>query len=76
VIEFSLPEPGRVHLRIYGARGEWMRTLLDGELPAGPHARMWDALDANGRAALPGVYFIRLEYQGAELTGRLVILGR
>jgi len=55
IIRFNLPQAERVHLAIYNLRGELVRTLVDGNLPAGAHAFTFEA---SGLAT--GVYFYRM----------------
>ena len=73
-LPFTLANAGVVRLRIYGLRGERVRTLVDGERPAGPHAVTWDGRDDHGRAVNAGVYFYRLEGFGQARLRRLVWL--
>ena len=55
-LQFSLEEPGMVQLRIYDAAGHLVRTLVDGEEPAGYHAVRWDGRSDSGSAVPSGVY--------------------
>ncbi|MEK7329823.1 MAG: FlgD immunoglobulin-like domain containing protein, partial [Candidatus Eisenbacteria bacterium] len=73
-IDFSLPQSGPVSLRIYGLRGERVRTLVDGDRPAGPNTVTWDGRDDHGRAVGAGAYFYRLEGFGQSRVRRLVWL--
>ena len=55
-IEFSLPRPGYVNLRVFNLLGEEVATLVDQQLPAGRYKTRWDA------SGYPnGLYFCRLE---------------
>ena len=47
-----------------------MATLVDGELPAGRHERVWEG---SGRAAA-GLYFLRFEAPGFRTERRLTLL--
>ncbi len=46
---------------IYNIRGQKVRTLINGQLKAGPMNLWWDGKDANGRQMPSGVYFCRLQ---------------
>jgi len=72
-IRFHLPRPGRAELRILDVRGRVVRTLKDGECPAGTNALVWDARNDGGRPVAPGVYFARLRAGALVRTGRLVL---
>ena len=59
-ISFELPRDGRARLQVYDARGGLVRTLIDGQRPAGPQSVVWDGRDGAGRAMASGVYLYRL----------------
>jgi hypothetical protein len=73
-IRFSLGEPGRVELVIYDLRGQKVRTLVDGEMPAGPHAVDWAGTDERGRGVSSGMYLLRMTAGGLQLTQKLHLL--
>ncbi len=73
-IDFSLPYAGPARLRIYGLRGELVRTLADGMRPAGPNSVTWDGRDERGGRAGAGAYFCRLEGFGKVRVQRLIWL--
>lgn len=73
-IPFTLAKAGPVRLGIYGLRGERVRTLVDGDRPAGLNAVNWDGRDDHGRAVGAGAYFCRLEGFGQARLRPLVWL--
>jgi hypothetical protein len=68
-IEFTLPHPGFVTLRIYNLLGEEVATLAAEHLNAGTHIRQWDA---SGFAS--GFYYARIQSQGLSDTKKLLYL--
>ncbi len=60
-IRFSLPATETVRLKIYNARGQLVRTLIDGNRAAGNYALKWHAITDNGHAVSSGIYFYRLD---------------
>jgi len=68
-IRFALPAPGRVTIRLYDVAGREVRTLVDGELPAGWHQ---EVLHASGLAS--GVYLCRMEAAEFVDTRKLLLL--
>ncbi|HBE72728.1 MAG TPA: hypothetical protein DDW31_01270 [candidate division Zixibacteria bacterium] len=60
-ISYQTAKPGRVSLKVYNTLGQLVRTLEDGEKPAGRHSSVWDGKDQAGKAAANGVYLYRLE---------------
>ncbi|MFH2051654.1 MAG: FlgD immunoglobulin-like domain containing protein [bacterium] len=73
-IRFSVAREGRGSLRIYNARGELVRTLLDGVIAAGEGSVIWNGRTDNGNQAGSGVYFYRLEVAGDSVSKRMVLL--
>lgn len=58
-VDFRLEAAARTVVTIHDAAGRTVRTLVDAELPAGPHALRWDGADDRGAPAAAGVYFAR-----------------
>lgn len=56
---FVLAVEGPVSLRVYSVRGELVRTLVDQDLPAGPHSLTWNGLNDQGRQVASGAYIVR-----------------
>lgn len=73
-IYFQLPRATRVSLSVYDVRGRLVSRLLDGEQPAGRHAAVWNGAAAGGDRVPAGVYFLRLEANGAAATKKIVLL--
>jgi hypothetical protein len=72
-IQFDLPRAGRVELAIYDAAGRQVAVLAQGRLAAGKHERPWRAATRGGRPLPGGVYFCRLEFEGAAQTIKLIV---
>jgi hypothetical protein len=68
-IAFSLPQPGRVTLKVFNHLGEEITTLLDQDLDLGRHQVIWET---NGVAS--GVYFYRLYSEGRVLTRKMILM--
>lgn len=72
-IAFSLSRTGVAVLELFDVAGRRVKRLLDGELPRGEHAVLWDGRDDQGRRSAAGTYFYRLSAEGLVRTGRLVV---
>jgi hypothetical protein len=72
LLDFTLPMSAHATLAIHDVAGRLVRTLVEGELPAGEHSVVWDGTDVSGRAASPGLYFARLRTPGARGSVTLV----
>jgi hypothetical protein len=75
LIEFTVARRGPVRISIHDVTGRLVRTLLDGELPAGEHAASWDGTDATGGKVTGGVYLTRLDATGVTQAKKTVFLG-
>ena len=73
-IRFALPATGPVKLRVFGTDGRAVRTLLDGEQSAGIHELHWDGTGQNGERVPTGVYFYRLETDGATIGRKTIVI--
>jgi hypothetical protein len=73
-IRFALPRKLPVDVRIYDVRGRLVRTLAHGPLAAGTHEIAWHGLNEDGHPVAAGIYYCRLETEGATLTHKLVVL--
>ncbi len=73
-IRFTLDKPGQVALRVYDLLGRQVATLVDGELPAGPHSVRWDGLDDARQRVASGTYLYRISTGGKMLTRTMTVL--
>ncbi len=73
-LHLTSPTGGHARLSLHDARGRLVRTLLDGEIPAGERTVRWDGRDRQGREAAAGVYLAVLEVAGQRRTARLALV--
>ncbi|RMH74775.1 MAG: T9SS C-terminal target domain-containing protein, partial [Calditrichaeota bacterium] len=77
-IEFSLPHASRITLYVYDVAGRMVKTLVNGNLPAGNHTVKWDGTGEAGQPVGSGVYLYRLTVGQASLsnvqTRKMVLL--
>jgi len=73
-LRIDLPTRMRVQLAIYDILGRRVRTVADGELPAGGTELSWDGKDASGNAARSGVYFTSLAAAGTRRSVRVPLI--
>jgi len=72
-ISYRVPE-AEVQIDIYNVRGQLVRTLAQGQVPAGSHTQTWDGRDTRGDEVESGLYFCRLRSGHISLTRKLVLL--
>lgn len=73
-LSYSVPEAGRVQLKVYDVAGRLVKTLVDREVAAGVHGVAWGGNDSTGAPAASGVYFCRLSTERGTASRRLVLL--
>jgi hypothetical protein len=75
VLEAVRPQAAHVRLALYDAGGRCVASLAAGAQTAGRHVATWDGRRDGGRApAAPGIYFLRLDADGAVTAVRKVVL--
>ena len=74
VIQYQLPEPGRVSLKVYSVLGQEVRTLVDEERAPGYHWVIWDGKNDAGAKLASGVYLYRIQVGEFVQTRKVVLL--
>ncbi len=72
-IGFALPAAGPVRLQVFDMRGRLVKTLHEGNLPAGHHSLMWDGTDSSGHPVNSGVFVYRM-VSGEQVISRKMLL--
>ncbi|MBT4498924.1 MAG: T9SS type A sorting domain-containing protein, partial [Gemmatimonadetes bacterium] len=65
---------GQVSLVVYDMLGRQIRSLVDGLMPIGSHAVIWDGLDDTGAVVGNGAYLVELRTGALRATGKLMLL--
>lgn len=73
-IRYSLPRDTHVRLDIYNIHGQLIRCLVDTDQSAGEKSIIWDGLDAQGRSAVSGLYYYKIEAGPHSDTRKMVML--
>jgi hypothetical protein len=73
-ISYDVPASGEVTVWIYDLRGRMVRELVDGQQSSGHHVAFWDGRDEHFGQVASGVYFVRVTFQGASQTKKIVLL--
>lgn len=61
-----------VSINIYNIKGEFVKSLLDSELPHGWHSIQWDGLDSKGYTVPGGTYFCQI-IAGNEVRNNKIV---
>ncbi len=75
-VRFDLAGQGTrpVRVDVYDVNGRHVRTLVNGALPPGEFEVSWDGRARAGKRVAAGVYFVRLDASGTELSRKVVVL--
>lgn len=73
-IEFSLAAGAHVTISIYNLLGQNVASVVDADLPAGPHSFKWDGANSVGRPVASGVYLYRMQAAGFSETRAMTLL--
>ncbi len=73
IFDLILPRASRVQLTIFDVTGRRIAVLADAWYQAGRNRIGWDGSGPRGRVA-SGIYFLRLQACGREITRKLVIV--
>ena len=73
-ITFTIAGAGPVNLEIYNLLGQKIRTLIDGVMPVGEHAVVWDGLDDARRMVSGGIYIFKLTAGTSVQTKKMLLM--
>ena len=68
-ISYTIPEDGRVSIKVFDILGREITTLLDGFNNAGKHNVMW-----NGSSQASGIYFYGISFKGQTLYKKMLLV--
>jgi hypothetical protein len=73
-IEYEIPIPGWVDIRIYNLNGQLVKTLKSGYSQSGVHTVIWSGEDDNQHRVSGGVYFFEMRYNNFVQTKKLLYM--
>lgn len=68
-VKFDLQRSSGIKLSVYDVNGKFLKTLVNGDLPAGSYVTEWNASDFPS-----GIYFYRLEAEGNVFSKRMMLV--
>lgn len=74
LVRYELPRPEPIELQVFDVSGRRVRRLFHGAANPGLHVVRWNGLDARGRPAPSGVYFVHYSWAQGTMTERLTLL--
>ncbi|GEM_PF-2956649 len=73
-IEYVIPEPGAVQVRIVDVSGRIVKTLVNRYQSAGMYFIMWDGTNEYGEKAVSGFYFLQLVGNGQTAIRKILLM--
>jgi hypothetical protein len=73
-VEFSLPWPDAVSIRVVDVRGGLVKYLADGRYGAGLAGVTWDGTDSRGHDVAPGVYFMVVKTSARSTVSKVTLV--
>ncbi len=73
-ISLSLKDTAPVKVEIFNLKGQLVKTLVNGTLPAGKHNLVWKGMDNNGKAVSSGVYFYKMSTGKYSSTKKMILM--
>ena len=74
IVEYALPQSGRVNVAVYNLLGQQIRTLFEGNCEIGVHQVRWDGRDRLGQMAPSGLYLLRVQTETGTKVHRMVMM--
>jgi hypothetical protein len=74
LLGYSIPALGPARLTVYDVTGRLVRTLVEGDIPAGHFTANWDGRDQSGHVLPSGIYFGRLEAGAEQRSVKLTLI--
>ena len=73
-MQFDLPEPGNVTLKIYNSVGQLVKQVASGNYASGRHKVVWDATNDRGEQVSAGVYLAVFKAGGIQQVRRVLLM--
>ncbi len=73
-IKYSIRKESAVNITVYNTKGQKVRILVDGTIPAGEHVVLWDGNDMKGAPVSSGVYFYRMKAGAFNSTRKMILM--
>ena len=73
-IHFTLPDQGRIVLKIYDILGREVNTLVDEEKPSGRYTVLWDGQNHLGQVVALGTYFYQIRFRDKIITRKIMLM--
>jgi hypothetical protein len=73
-VRFNLPKASNVSLRVFSTSGALVRTLVNGQMPAGANTVNWNLQDNTGSPVSNGLYLYELNTGSQAAQAKVSVL--
>ncbi len=73
-IRFSLAKNSQVNVKIYNAKGQLIKDLVNEDLAKGLHNVVWNGNDNAGKKVSSGIYFYKITMSNYQKTNKMLLL--
>ena len=73
-IKYEILKPGRVNIALYTLAGSLVKTLYDGDAPAGKGSIDWYGVNSAGTIVASGVYLLHIHGPAIEKTQKILVV--
>lgn len=73
-ISYHLDKASDVILEVYNTKGQRIRQLVNAKQAKGEQVIQWDGKDSNGSTVCSGVYFAKMQYQGKQISRKMIYM--
>ncbi|MCG2725166.1 MAG: hypothetical protein L6420_02725 [Elusimicrobia bacterium] len=74
IIKYDLLEGGQLSIKIYTSNGTLVKTLLDGNCPAGKGTLEWDGKNLSGQNIASGIYYVKIKGPGINKIDKIAVI--
>ncbi len=73
-LQYGVQTRNKASLKVYDSSGRLVKTLVDGDRPAGSYSVTWNGKDESGSQLPSGIYFCRLRAGDATATRKMILI--
>ncbi len=73
-IDYEVPKIGKVSIKVYNIRGQYVKTLINEQKEPGSYYTYWDGTDNLNRKVSSGVYFYQLDSSSSTKTKKMILI--
>jgi hypothetical protein len=73
LINYTVPKPSKVEIKIFDISGREVKTLVNKESPPGASSISWDGTNNASKKQVAGVYLLKLKVNNSESVEKLIL---